>query len=201
MPAVNGVANSVLHLANHLDRRGHDVRILAPSPGVDLVSLDSGAMIPVERLSSMRVPGYRTLRVATARLRAIRRSPELRARLGVGSDDVVIGYVGRLAREKQVDQLRHVQHLAGTKVLVVGDGPERRKLERVLPNAHFTGFLSGDALGAAMASIDVFVHTGAHETFCQAIQEAMSCGIPVVAPAAGGPLGRYDALLEPALTR
>ncbi len=105
-----------------------------------------------------------------------------------GEDRVRVGYVGRLAREKQLDDLAPVLALPGVDLVIVGDGPERDQLTERLPGATFTGFLRGDALGEAVASLDVFVHPGTHETFCQAIQEAMAAGVPVVAPAAGGPL-------------
>ncbi|MGW8527776.1 MULTISPECIES: glycosyltransferase family 4 protein [Nocardiopsidaceae] len=115
------------------------------------------------------------------------RDDGLRRRLAPNGETVV-GYVGRLARDKRVDLLAHVARLRNIRLVVVGDGPERSRLRRRLPDAVFTGQRTGSELSRLYASMDVFVHTGADETFCQAVQEALASGVPVVAPAAGGPL-------------
>ncbi len=130
-----------------------------------------------------------------------RRSNELHRRWTDG-DRIAVGYVGRLGHEKQVHRLAVLAGLPGVQLVVIGDGPARADLERRLPGAVFTGMLRGPELAAAFASLDVFVHTGDAETFCQTIQEAQASGVPVVAPAAGGPLdlvdpGRTGLLFDP----
>jgi phosphatidylinositol alpha 1,6-mannosyltransferase len=121
------------------------------------------------------------------RFNPVYRSEELRARLAPNGE-MIIGYVGRLAREKRVELLRPITEIPGVKVVVVGDGPQKKSLQRQLPNALFVGFQGGDELSRYYASLDVFVHTGTNETFCQSVQEALSSGVPVIAPANGGPL-------------
>ncbi|MBV8236271.1 MAG: glycosyltransferase family 1 protein [Acidimicrobiia bacterium] len=125
--------------------------------------------------------------VDTERFTPAHRDRMLRRRLSPDRRPIV-GYIGRLAREKQVGMMAAVDAMPGVRPVVVGDGPLRSRLERALSNTEFLGFLHGDELARAAASLDVFVHTGANETFCQALQEAMAAGVPVVAPAAGGPL-------------
>ena len=120
-----------------------------------------------------------------------------------GVAPVIVGYVGRLAPEKQVDRLRPLLDLPGVRVVVVGDGPDRLALEKSLRGAAFLGLRHGGELAMLYASFDVFVHTGLDETFCQSVQEALASGVPVVAPASGGPIdlvqhGRNGYLWDPA---
>ena len=139
--------------------------------------------------------------VDTVRFRPGRRDEALRRELAPNGE-LIVGYVGRLAPEKQVELLSGVCGLDGVRVVVVGDGPSRSALGPALPGAVFLGRRTGDDLARVFASLDVFVHTGPFETFCQTVQEAMASGVPVVAPAAGGPLdlvahGRTGLLVPP----
>jgi phosphatidylinositol alpha 1,6-mannosyltransferase len=124
--------------------------------------------------------------VDTRRFTPSRRDEGLRAELAPGGE-LLVGYVGRLAPEKQVERLAALAGLPGTRLVVVGAGPSEERLRAALPSAAFLGFRDGDELARVYASLDVFVHTGPSETFCQAVQEALASGVAVVAPDAGGP--------------
>ncbi|RLK52977.1 GDSL-type esterase/lipase family protein [Microbacterium telephonicum] len=288
LPHMNGVAGSVLHVLDQLDRRGHERFVIAPASG------RGGSLeMPGRAMPSLPLPGYPAVRVAAppaaSIMRALREfSPDVvhlaspfvlgwqgllaAERLGVptvavyqtdvvayterygvpqasalaarhvarlhrratltlapsaasraqldtlgvdrvalwgrGVDGIrfhpsrrsdgwrasiapgetVVGYVGRLAPEKQVADLAAIAGLPGVRLVVVGDGPDRAELERMLPRAVFLGHLSGDELATAVASFDVFVHPGESETFGQTIQEAQAAGVPVVATGRGGPV-------------
>ena len=125
--------------------------------------------------------------VDTRRFDPAKRSFELRARLAPGGE-LIAGYVGRLATEKRVELLAGITTLAGVRLVIVGAGPAEAMLRQRLPDAVFLGERRGEELAAAYASLDVFVHSGPYETFGQTLQEAAASGLPVVAPAAGGPL-------------
>lgn len=139
--------------------------------------------------------------VDTVRFRPDLRDEALRRELAPNGE-LIVGYVGRLAPEKHVELLAGACGLDGVKVVVVGDGPSQVHLTEALPGAVFLGRRTGGGLARIFASLDLFVHTGPFETFCQTVQEAMASGVPVVAPAAGGPLdlvahGRTGLLVPP----
>jgi phosphatidylinositol alpha 1,6-mannosyltransferase len=290
-PDVNGVAHSVVRVAEHLTARGHQPLVIAPAPPSGTRGVSGALPYPVVRVPSLPLPGYRSFRlglpvprltdalvahapdvvhlaspfvlgargaaladrlglpavaiyqtdvaayarqylgageaaawrwlravhngvartlapstasaaalvahgvrrvwlwrrgVDTARFDPAKRHDRVRALLAPGGE-VIVGYVGRLAVEKRLDLLAGVCRLPGVRVVVIGDGPARRDAERALPGALFLGVRHGEQLARLYASMDVFVHPGPHETFGQTLQEAMASGLPVVAPAAGGP--------------
>ncbi len=125
------------------------------------------------------------------RFNPVRRDEGLRRELAPNGERLV-GFVGRLAPEKQVLDLAAAAAVPGTRLVVIGDGPEREKLAAAVPGAHFTGMLHGDDLGRHVASLDVLVHPGETETFCQVVQEGLAAGVPVVAVGKGGPLDLVD---------
>ena len=129
--------------------------------------------------------------VDKARFHPSKRSLEFRRGLGIGDAEPVIAFVGRLVLEKGLDtvaaavaelQARGVPH----RLLIVGDGPARERFAAQVPNAIFTGALSGEALPIAYASAEVLLNPSITETFGNINLEAMASGIPVVAAVATG---------------
>ncbi|MDF9278135.1 glycosyltransferase family 1 protein [Arthrobacter sp. EH-1B-1] len=147
----------------------------------------------LKQLDSRGIPRLRLWRrgVDTARFNPVKRDGGWRHSVAPAGTKI-IGYVGRLAAEKQVEDLAGLDAIPETKLVIVGSGPAKESLQHKLPGAHFAGFQSGEDLARMMASFDLFVHPGESETFCQTIQEAMASGVPVVAVGRGGPLDLVD---------
>jgi glycosyltransferase involved in cell wall biosynthesis len=123
-------------------------------------------------------------------------SPEMRALLSDDHpDDVLLIYVGRISPEKRLHDLKTIlEQVPGTRLALVGDGPERPALEQVFAGlpVKFMGFMQGEALSQAYASADIFVFPSALESFGLVVVEAMAAGLPVVAARVGGVLDVID---------
>ncbi|HEV2135373.1 MAG TPA: glycosyltransferase [Terracidiphilus sp.] len=115
---------------------------------------------------------------------------EMRARLTAGHpEEKLLVYIGRLSAEKEIERCREVlEALPGVRLALVGDGPQRKKLEEYFAGTptQFAGFMQGDELAAAFASADAFFLPSRTETLGLVLLEAMAAGCPVVTPLAGG---------------
>lgn len=115
-----------------------------------------------------------------------RRDAALRAQWGVGENETAVLYVGRLAAEKNLSLVfsafdaMHQAHPA-TRLVLVGDGPERASWQAKRPDAIFCGTQVGEALAAHYASGDVFLFPSLTETWGNVTIEAMASGLAVVA--------------------
>jgi glycosyltransferase involved in cell wall biosynthesis len=98
----------------------------------------------------------------------------------------IAAYVGRVAIEKNIDAFLSMPW-AGSKI-VIGDGPERARLQQQYPDATFTGYKFGDELAGHLAAADVMVFPSRTDTFGLVNLEAMACGVPVAAYPVTGPI-------------
>ncbi len=149
-------------------------------------------MVPTEALrAELQAAGFDGLRVVARgvdmqRFDPRHRSAALRASWGAGPGTMVALCVGRLAAEKNLDAVlaaaaaMRAQH-AGLRLVLVGEGPERARLQQQCPAAVFVGVRHGADLAAHYASADVFLFPSMTETFGNVVPEAMASGLAVVA--------------------
>lgn len=149
-------------------------------------------LVPTQALhDELANEGYRNLRVVgrgvdTRLFNPARRSEALRKRWGITKDQLVVLYVGRLAVEKNLSLLLQAYAAMraaqpGLRLVVVGDGPERPRMQAEQPGIIFAGTQTGTALAQHYASADIFLFPGTCETFGNVVVEAMASGLAVVA--------------------
>lgn len=160
-------------------------------------------MVPTEAMRALLAErGFERLSVVgrgvdAQRFDPARRSAAMRESWGAGPDDLVLGYVGRLAPEKNLgvvlaayEAVKRMQ--PRVRLVLIGDGPMRAELAARAPDAVFAGARSGDDLAAHYAGLDLFLFASLTETFGNVTTEAMASGCAVVAfdSAAAGELIR-----------
>ncbi len=157
-------------------------RVMPPSPSMGTLLQDWGVTTPITIWSRG---------IDHDRFTPARRDDAWRRGLGIADDEIAIGFLGRLVKEKGLDVFAEVvkqltRRGVPHKVLVVGKGPAQDWFAQQAPGAIFAGFQSGNDLGRAVASMDVFFNPSITETFGNVTTEAMAAGVPVVAARATG---------------
>jgi glycosyltransferase involved in cell wall biosynthesis len=136
------------------------------------------------------------------------RNEEYRAALGLQPEDLLVTYIGRIAREKNLKHLLAAweslaSHRGSAQLALVGRGPLEDEIRRrQIPGVHVLGLMHGRALAEAYASADIFVFPSATETFGNSLLEAMGSGLPCLAAGAAGVMefarhGRNAWLVQP----
>jgi len=128
----------------------------------------------------------------TALFHPTKRTAGFRAKFGARDGEAVLLYVGRISKEKDLDVLaaayrRLLEKHPKTRLVLVGDGPYLKELRETIPEAVFTGYLSGGDLAKAFASADIFVFPSTTDTFGNVVLEAMASGLPAIVSDTGGP--------------
>jgi len=117
-------------------------------------------------------------------------------RQGLGLDGLVITSVGRLVPWKGFELLLDLmpelmEKFSNLKLFIIGEGPERNKLEKLvatknLTNVFLTGRLLQNELLKYIKASDVFALNTSYEGFSHQLLEVMWCGTPIVTTAVGG---------------
>jgi glycosyltransferase involved in cell wall biosynthesis len=149
-------------------------------------------MVPTrELMRTLSENGFANLKVVsrgvdTKLFNISKRSTSLRASWGATENTTVLISVGRMAPEKNLDQvLKTYEALKNTgkafNLVMVGDGPLKEQFQQRYPEIIFPGMLSQSNLAAYYASSDLFVFPSQTETFGNVTLEALASGIPVLA--------------------
>ena len=129
--------------------------------------------------------GFRNIMRWTRGIDHILYSPKPLEEKPFGLTRPIFMQVGRVSVEKNIPAFLELD-LPGSKI-VIGDGPDREKLERLYPDTLFVGSKFGKELAEAYAQADVFVFPSRTDTFGNVILEALACGVPVAAYPVTGP--------------
>ena len=162
--------------------------VMTPGLGMSTMLRDWGVRAPMSTWSRG---------VDHGRFNPQMRSLEWRRSLGIADDEVAVAFLGRLVLEKGLgvfaDVIRELEERGVRhRVLVIGEGPARDWFAERVPGAVFAGFLAGEALSRAVASMDIFFNPSLTEAFGNVTLEAMASGVPVVAARATGPVGLVE---------
>ena len=181
------------------------VRVPPPDKLLDrFLVLFSSRIIVVSRIVKRRFEWFKKNRVEiiyngvdTQRFSPGKAQDDVRKKLHINSEDIVIGAVGRLSPEKGLEYLiSAIREVANayprTKVLLVGDGDEKYRLSlqekvkdlELSPHIFFVGF--HEDVPQILRCLDIFSLPSLTEGFNRSLLEAMACGLPVVATAVGG---------------